>query len=613
MQESYESVISLAEEIAINWPQIAAFAEAHRRRGLPFVVNMEPRQRQLEPTLVQAAATTGQGGGAVFPDFRKQLRAILQTVGRRQVEKMLRELVKEQKQEEKAKRRRRAAKSPGDGGGRMLNAKEGTAPMEEHAKKGEGPGAFPESPTGKVPEGPEQKAAPACPQSSEGLQKDPLAKAQGKAIHGGGCKKAKDTRVHEKTQVEKHRPDASEDCPENCGCDLQRPHPFSEHEKSFMQGLSLQPQSPRLTESPHPCLEHGKHLLQEVEPPSQLWTLQGEGPSECLDSRRHSGVNPALLQPRGAPPGGGQPPPVCSGSGRRCSGTTGLRPQRLHSHPCMACGKGPARGSHLQRHPHTHTGERPSLCSSCGRRCIWVTHPPRPRRAHLPEKPQQGTDLAVEAPGLAMAAAVVAPCAPSGRRSYPCLECGKGFTQRSALSKHRRIHTGERPHQCTDCGKRFLQRSDLTIHRRRHTGERPYRCPQCGQRFSVSSNLAKHRRAHLGQRPFGCAVCGKGFIQRSELVIHQRSHTGERPYTCSACGKGFSRRSHLTRHQRTHMRERWPTPILPCPTTTTESACSPPHHGPTSGTLPLPTVSQDLSWAISKSSPSSAFSLPSSS
>ncbi|KAM9266868.1 LOW QUALITY PROTEIN: gamma-aminobutyric acid type B receptor subunit 1-like [Cariama cristata] len=34
MQESSESVISLAEEIAISWPRITAFAESHRRRGL---------------------------------------------------------------------------------------------------------------------------------------------------------------------------------------------------------------------------------------------------------------------------------------------------------------------------------------------------------------------------------------------------------------------------------------------------------------------------------------------------------------------------------------------------------------------------------------------------
>ncbi|XP_034962830.1 tigger transposable element-derived protein 1-like isoform X3 [Zootoca vivipara] len=34
MQENYDNVISLAEEIAISWPRITAFAESHRMRGL---------------------------------------------------------------------------------------------------------------------------------------------------------------------------------------------------------------------------------------------------------------------------------------------------------------------------------------------------------------------------------------------------------------------------------------------------------------------------------------------------------------------------------------------------------------------------------------------------
>ncbi|NXY26635.1 ZN557 protein, partial [Atrichornis clamosus] len=51
-----------------------------------------------------------------------------------------------------------------------------------------------------------------------------------------------------------------------------------------------------------------------------------------------------------------------------------------------------------------------------------------------------------------------------------CAECGKSFSHKSALAKHRKIHSGERPHACPDCGKAFIQRSDLTVHRRVHTG-----------------------------------------------------------------------------------------------------------------------------------------------
>ncbi|XP_045902353.1 zinc finger protein 2 homolog isoform X3 [Micropterus dolomieu] len=144
----------------------------------------------------------------------------------------------------------------------------------------------------------------------------------------------------------------------------------------------------------------------------------------------------------------------------------------------------------------------------------------------------------------------------TGKNSFTCDTCGKGFQHKSKFQRHLRIHTDERPYSCKTCGKSFSRRSGLKVHMRIHTGEKPYSCHTCGKDFRTSEQLQLHMRTHTGEKPYSCETCGKSFSQRSNLIAHLTTHTGEKPYSCETCGKDFRTSDHLLLHMRSHTGEK---------------------------------------------------------
>ena len=109
-------------------------------------------------------------------------------------------------------------------------------------------------------------------------------------------------------------------------------------------------------------------------------------------------------------------------------------------------------------------------------------------------------------PGTSSQGTFRVPAVPALKRFYcGAAGCGKGFIQRTSLTKHLLTHTGERPHLCTEpgCSMSFSQKSNLKDHLRTHTGERPrlYPCtaPGCSKSFGRNSHLTRHMRIHSGR------------------------------------------------------------------------------------------------------------------
>lgn len=88
---------------------------------------------------------------------------------------------------------------------------------------------------------------------------------------------------------------------------------------------------------------------------------------------------------------------------------------------------------------------------------------------------------------------------PGGPPARPqCAECGKDFSNQSALSKHKLTHSDERKFVCPLCGKSFKRMDHLNGHLFTHREKKPYQCDykNCEKTYCDARSLKRHKENH---------------------------------------------------------------------------------------------------------------------
>ncbi|KAK5851916.1 hypothetical protein PBY51_023429 [Eleginops maclovinus] len=103
----------------------------------------------------------------------------------------------------------------------------------------------------------------------------------------------------------------------------------------------------------------------------------------------------------------------------------------------------------------------------------------------------------------------------------------------------------QRPYLCRRCDRVFQHPESYVVHLKEH---KQYWCLVCGKGFSQRSNLTRHTHVHTGFKPFRCPLCHETFSQRATLQDHLNLHTGDKPHKCRYCAVHFAQKLGLRRH-----------------------------------------------------------------
>ncbi|XP_047039993.1 zinc finger protein 557-like [Helicoverpa zea] len=178
----------------------------------------------------------------------------------------------------------------------------------------------------------------------------------------------------------------------------------------------------------------------------------------------------------------------------------------IKHYECSVCNKRFRTRTHLKIHQHTHSDVKEFYCVECDVRFKSAHNLRQHLSKTMKHRDKQTLKFeCTRCPrryASARALLVHVRVQHEGTRAHGCGACGARLASRGALRKHARAvhqrHRAQAKHVCHTCGKAFRGKSVLVNHVRTHTGEKPFECTECGRRFTQRTAMRTHvKLVHL--------------------------------------------------------------------------------------------------------------------